>query len=140
MCSSDLGVAAALVEHGGDVPMAGRHAVVGERVQIERDGLQRGVDLFGLHNRRHGKHDLVVDVGIRQLAGAGNVLRRRVAGHRQLLIRLRPRTAGVSEHHARSKRRRNHGLVHHPLLIDEFRRIIPRRECHRGRCDCLGPW
>ena len=80
------GVAAALVEHGGDVPMAGRHAVVGERVQVERDGLQRGVDLFGLRDRRHREHDLVVDIGIRQLARAGKVLGRGVAGHRQLLI------------------------------------------------------
>src|SRR6185295_5364941 len=35
-----------------------------------------------------------------------------VAGHRQLLLRLRRRPAGVPEHHAHRQRRRNHGLVH----------------------------
>jgi hypothetical protein len=72
-----------------------------------------GVDFFRFRNRRHGEDDLVVHLGTRQLAGAGNVFRRGNAGDWQLLIRLRPHPAGVPEHHARRKRRRNHGLVHH---------------------------
>jgi len=50
----------------------------------------------------------------------------------QLRVRLRPRPAGVSEDHARRQRRRNQCLVHHSLLVDEFRASYRVAALRRG--------